>query len=216
MYPLPLLQQLAATWYTENTHMHTHSLTHCHLHTRIHICPLRRHPRADLALAVIDEEQRFGVHQREQLVTGKGGTGTLAATAITNGASVGKGGGGTLAAATATANGASGGVSVGKGGGGTLAAATTAAAITNGASGVMGSGGGAMCHVLYMSATPTPRTLSLTAFGDIDVGVLREKPRGAVASVQTTLASLSKLDDVSTLCYSSRNLNTFLRVYVLS
>ncbi|MBT3239076.1 MAG: ATP-dependent DNA helicase RecG, partial [Rhodospirillaceae bacterium] len=79
---------------------------------------------ADLGLAVIDEQHRFGVHQRL----------TLAAK-------------------------------------------------------------GQAVNVLVMTATPIPRTLMLTAYGDMDVSRLMEKPAGRIP-VSTSTFSLGRLDEV--------------------
>ena len=45
-------------------------------------------------------------------------------------------------------------------------------------------------HLLMMSATPIPRTLALTVFGDMDVSVIRDMPPGR-KPVKTHLASIS-------------------------
>lgn len=78
----------------------------------------------DLALAVIDEQHRFGVHQRLQL-----------------------------------------------------------------------SAKGRAVDVLVMTATPIPRTLTLTAYGDMDVSRLTEKPAGR-KPIQTVTVALDRLEEV--------------------
>lgn len=80
---------------------------------------------ADLALAVIDEQHRFGVHQRMALqAKGRGGV-----------------------------------------------------------------------NVLAMTATPIPRTLLMTQYGDLDVSKLTEKPAGR-KPIKTTSPSIGRLEDV--------------------
>jgi ATP-dependent DNA helicase RecG len=49
--------------------------------------------------------------------------------------------------------------------------------------------------MLVMTATPIPRTLMLTAYGDLDVSRLLEKPAGR-AAVDTRAVPLSRLDEV--------------------
>lgn len=50
--------------------------------------------------------------------------------------------------------------------------------------------------ILVMTATPIPRTLMLTAYGDMDVSRLLEKPAGR-KPVDTRVMSLSKLEEVA-------------------
>eukprot|EP01084_Bolivina_argentea_P087714 158432_1 len=51
-------------------------------------------------------------------------------------------------------------------------------------------------HILYLSATPIPRSLALTCFGGIDVSELHEMPRGT-KHVETILVDLAEVNHVA-------------------
>ena len=66
--------------------------------------------------------------------------------------------------------------------------------------------------VLVMTATPIPRTLALTTFGDLDVSVIRELPPGR-QPIRTLARTESRRDDVYDLV--RQELNAGRQVYVI-
>ena len=76
-------------------------------------------------------------------------------------------------------------------------------------------GKGAAPDVLLLSATPIPRSLALTRYGDLDVSVLRERPPGR-GSVRTALRSAAQrervLDFVREQCEEGRQAYVVLPV----
>ena len=69
---------------------------------------------------------------------------------------------------------------------------------------------GEAADILVMTATPIPRTLVLTYFGDMDISTLREKPAGR-APIDTRAIPLDRLDEV--IAGISRALQTGAQVY---
>lgn len=67
-------------------------------------------------------------------------------------------------------------------------------------------------HVLVMTATPIPRTLAMTIYGDLDVSVINELPPG-----RKPIQTLHKFDNQLTSLYQSirRQINLGRQVYIV-
>ena len=67
--------------------------------------------------------------------------------------------------------------------------------------------------VLYMSATPIPRTYALTIFGDMDVSTIKERPKGR-QKIDTYVKKNSEIKDVLGMMYDE--LKEGHQVYVIA
>ncbi len=67
--------------------------------------------------------------------------------------------------------------------------------------------------VLYMSATPIPRTYALTIFGDMDVSTIKERPKGR-QKIDTYLKTNTEIKDVLAMMYEE--LKAGHQVYVIA
>ena len=67
--------------------------------------------------------------------------------------------------------------------------------------------------VLYMSATPIPRTFALTIYGDMDISIIKEMPKGRMP-VKTLIKNDEEIQDVLELMYDE--LKEKHQIYVIA
>ena len=72
---------------------------------------------------------------------------------------------------------------------------------------------GTMPDVLYMSATPIPRTYALTIYGDMDVSIIKEMPKGRIP-VKTYVKNDKEIKDVLEMMYDELKENH--QIYVIA
>lgn len=72
---------------------------------------------------------------------------------------------------------------------------------------------GIMPDVLYMSATPIPRTFALTIYGDMDISIIKEMPKGRLP-VETFVKSNEQITEVLEMMLEELNNNH--QIYVIA
>ena len=72
---------------------------------------------------------------------------------------------------------------------------------------------GIMPDVLYMSATPIPRTFALTIYGDMDISIIKEMPKGRLP-VETFVKKSEQITDVLEMMLEE--LNNKHQIYVIA
>lgn len=72
---------------------------------------------------------------------------------------------------------------------------------------------GIMPDVLYMSATPIPRTYALTIYGDMDVSIIKEMPKGR-KPIETFVKSNEEIKEVLEMMYEE--LKAGHQIYVIA
>jgi len=72
---------------------------------------------------------------------------------------------------------------------------------------------GYMPDILYMSATPIPRTYALTIYGDMDVTIIKERPKGR-EKISTYVKSNDEISEVLSMMYEELKQNH--QVYVIA